>query len=83
MPRYFFDIHDGRFQRDEEGIECPSFEAARREAMVALPEISRWAIPGDGESQAFTVLVRDEGGTIVYTATLTFAGLKLNEEARP
>lgn len=81
MPRYFFDIHNGGFQRDEDGIECANFEAARREAMIALPEISRWAIPADGDSQAFTVLVRDESGTLVYTATLTFAGLRFDGAA--
>lgn len=78
MPRYFFDIHDGEFRPDAEGTDCADFEAARREAMIALPEISRWAIPADGDNQAFTVLVRDERGALVYTATLTFAGLKLN-----
>ncbi|MGU3386299.1 DUF6894 family protein [Methylobacterium sp. D53M] len=23
MPRYFFDIHDGQLQRDEDGTEAP------------------------------------------------------------
>ncbi|WP_144767433.1 DUF6894 family protein [Methylobacterium dankookense] len=81
MPRYFFDIHDGRFQRDEEGTVCADFDAARREAMITLPEISRWAIPCDGDKQAFTVLIRDEAGGVIYTATLTFAGLRLNNAA--
>jgi hypothetical protein len=81
MLRYFFDIHDGEFRPDSEGTDCADFEAARREAMIALPEISRWAIPADGDKQAFTVLVRDEDGALVYTATLTFAGLKLNNLA--
>ena len=40
--------------------------------------IGRFAIPSDGDNQAFMVLVRDEGGVIVYTATLTFAGLRLD-----
>lgn len=78
MPRYFFDIHDGQFQPDTEGTECADFEAARREAMVSLPEIARWIIPSDGDNQAFTVLVRDQGGAVVYTATLTFAALRLD-----
>ena len=80
MPRYFFDIHDGRFERDDEGTECSDYEAARQQAMTTLPEIARWLIPTDGNNQAFTVLVRDEGGSIVYTATLTFAGLRLSPE---
>lgn len=80
MPRYFFDIHSNGFQRDQEGVECDDVEAARIEAMRSLPEIGMWAIPNDGDNQAFTVMVRDETNTIVYTATLTFAGLRLNEQ---
>jgi hypothetical protein len=81
LPRYFFDIHDGQFQPDTEGTECADFEAARREAMISLPEIARWIIPSDGDNQAFTVLVRDESGAVVYTATLTFAALRLDSGA--
>ncbi|MGH1573994.1 DUF6894 family protein [Methylobacterium sp. P31] len=81
-PRYYFDIHDGEFRPDDEGTECADFEAARLEAMSSLPEIARFAIPRDGDNQAFTVLVRDENGAIIYTATLTFAGLSLAREAR-
>ncbi|QGY03453.1 hypothetical protein MMSR116_17285 [Methylobacterium mesophilicum SR1.6/6] len=81
MPRFFFDIHDGQFLPDTDGTECADLDAARREAMISLPEIARWIIPRDGDNQAFTVLVRDEGGTVVYTATLTFAGLRLDGAA--
>jgi hypothetical protein len=82
MPLYYFDIHDGAFRRDEAGTECADFEAARVEAMKTLPEVSRWAIPADGDIQGFTVLVRNEAGYVVYTATLTYAGLRLNGEER-
>lgn len=78
MPRYFFDIHDRDFHQDTEGNECDDADAARLLAMRTLPEIGRFAIPSDGDNQAFMVLVRDEGGVIVYTATLTFAGLRLD-----
>ena len=86
MPRYFFDVHNGSrhdgFERDEEGTDCSDFEAARVQAMATLPEIGRREIPRDGDQQAFTVLVRNETGSIVCTATLTLAGLRLNGEAR-
>ena len=81
MPRYFFDIHDGQFTRDDEGIECEDFAAARREAMASLPEMVRFVLPQDSDAHASTVLVRNQAGTIVYTATLTFAGFTLNCEA--
>ena len=81
MPRYFFDTHDGGHFRDDEGSDLADVAAARLEAMRALPEISRFAIPEDGDNQAYIVLVRDESGAVVYTATLTFAGLRLNGKA--
>lgn len=75
MPCYFFDIHDGlTFSRDRVGTACDGPAEVRSEAMRALPAIARDEIPGDGDRQAFMVLVRDEDGTTVYTATLTFAG---------
>ncbi|KQQ44640.1 hypothetical protein ASF58_20805 [Methylobacterium sp. Leaf125] len=81
MARYFFDIHDGNaFFRDPEGTECSGKEDVRIEAMRSLPEIARQFIPSrSADAQAFTVLVRDETGTMIYTATLTFAGLWMNE----
>ncbi|ACB27816.1 MULTISPECIES: DUF6894 family protein [Methylobacterium] len=81
MPRYFFDIHDGQLQRDEDGTECADFDAARREAMISLPDVARWEIPSDGDRQSYTVIVRDAAGAPIYTATLTFTGLRLSEAA--
>ena len=82
MARYFFDIHSrGRLARDGEGSECDSLEAMRAEAMQTLPAIAKEVIPREGDQQAFTVLVRDENDTAIYTATLTFAGMRLDDVA--
>ena len=62
MPRYFFDIHDGRIERDEEGFECADLQAAAQHAKQVLPAIAADEVPKDGERQAFTVLVTDEEG---------------------
>jgi hypothetical protein len=85
MARYFFDIHDGRIlRRDPEGSECDSPGAVRSEAMTTLPLVAMNAIPkGDRDEQAFTVLVRDETGMTVYTASLTFAGLWVGDVPIP
>jgi len=78
MARYFFHIlGDSSETRDEQGAEFTSLDQVRREAMHLLPEIARDAVPKDGDHQSFTVLVTDEAGRPVYTATLTFAGLWL------
>jgi len=84
VPRYFFDIHDGlSLKRDAIGMECDGFRGVRVEAMQTLPQIACDLIPMDGDRQAFTVLVRDENDSTVYTATLTFAGLWMGDTPIP
>ncbi|MCO6052291.1 hypothetical protein NGM99_21105 [Mesorhizobium sp. RP14(2022)] len=79
MPLYFFDTFDnGQHSRDDLGTLCSSLPNARMEAMKVLPSIAKDEIPRDGDRQAFTVLVRNEDGEAVYSATLTFAGIWLN-----
>lgn len=78
MPRYFFDYEDGELHPDEDGIECADLARARREATLSLSEMTRFAIPADGDNKVFSMMVRDEAGTLVYTATLTFAGHRLS-----
>jgi hypothetical protein len=41
MPRYFFHVHDGVDQPDTEGVEFPSPEDARTEAVTAMGEALR------------------------------------------
>ena len=77
VPRYFFDIKNGGLQRDKVGTECADLDAVRIAAMKVLPDIAREDIPKDGDRQMFTVVVRDEDGRAVYTATLNFSGLWL------
>jgi len=78
MPRYFFDINDGRNERDEDGFECADLQAAVLHAKQSLPEIAADEVPKDGERQALTVLVTDEEGRAVYLAALTYTGTWLS-----
>ena len=78
MPRFFFDTHDnGRVLHDEEGTELPDMDAVRKAVMSALPKIAADEIPTAGDRQHFAVLVSDEDGHPVYSATLNYAGLWL------
>ncbi len=85
MARFYFDIHDGSvLRRDPEGTECDGRDAVRQEAMHTLPLIAKSTIPKAArDEQAFTVVVRDENGFTVYTATLTFAGLWMGDVPIP
>lgn len=74
MPRYYFDINDGRNERDEEGVHCADLQAAVLEAKRLLPAVAADEVPKDGERQAITVLVTDEDGQAVYLAALAYTG---------
>lgn len=72
MFRFFFDTCDGaRTFYDEEGMLLADDEAARHQAMIALPDIARDVVPKDGDRRDMMVDVRNEGGQVVFTATLS------------
>ena len=77
MPRFFFDFIDGGSFTDTTGHDLADDRAVRMEAMRALPEIARDAIPQDVDMQTYTVLVSDEHDKPVYSATLIYAGVWL------
>ncbi|MCJ2116569.1 hypothetical protein MKK65_08245 [Methylobacterium sp. J-001] len=74
MPHFFFDTDDGevRFE-DNEGFELPGVEAARIEALDALPDMARNKLP-DRDRRTYSVRVRDEGGVVIYFASLDLVG---------
>ena len=77
MPRFFFDIHNGAITRDEDGLDLPDIAAVRAKAMSILPRIAADEILGDDDRHHFTVLVSDDDGKAIYSATLTYTGLWL------
>ena len=72
MPRYYFDITDGGPQCDDIGTEFDDIQAVRLEAITTLAEVARDQIPANGVHCAFGVAVRDGGGQVVYSASLSF-----------
>jgi hypothetical protein len=84
VPRYFFDIHDGkRLIRDEVGTDCSGPDAVRAEAVMTLPMIARDVIPKEGDQQTLTVIVRNTSNLTVFTTILTFASIWLGEDVPP
>ncbi|AWN40762.1 DUF6894 family protein [Methylobacterium durans] len=77
MPRYFFDVHDGGPDVDDTGTELAGPDEAYAKAKSLLPNIAREDIPKGGDQSTFTVLVRDEDDYPVYSATLTYSGVRL------
>ena len=71
MPRFFFDIHDGKaFTPDRVGLDLDSLEAAKDETKKTLPDIVKDEMP-DGDRRDFTVDVKDVAGQIVWRITLS------------
>ena len=80
MPRFYFDINDGRTRTmDNEGHDLESFESARKLAVQELALIIRDDMP-DGERESYVVVLRDAQGVPVYVATATMIGEKLLED---
>ena len=74
MPMFFFETFDGEVSHfDRDGLDCPSKEHARREALSAIPDMARDTIL-NGDFRVFRSLVRDACGTVVYEASMTFVG---------
>jgi hypothetical protein len=69
--RYYFDVYVGEaFTKDDHGLELDGLESAQREAVRALPEIAKDALP-DSTQRDFVIQVRDEAGQKVLRATLS------------
>lgn len=80
MPRFYFDVRDGRgFHLDDVGDECVDFDEARDHAQSLLPDIARSELP-DGEMHSITCDVRDEAGRVVYRDKLTYEGTRDPQE---
>lgn len=68
MERYFFNIRQGDcFERDPEGSEFPSIDAARREAITAAREMVAEAVLHDEVIDGRTFEVAKDCGTVVAT----------------
>ncbi len=71
MPRFYFDIDDGREPfRDDLGFDLGGPQEARDHAVAALPEIAREQL-ADSDRRVFTSKVRDQDGRVVLIAVLS------------
>lgn len=72
MPRYYFDIWDGDHKaHDDIGVECATIPAASVQATIALTELARDLLPGDGPARYLKITVRDEARAL-FNLTLDF-----------
>ncbi|MDN2565870.1 hypothetical protein N1F89_06525 [Aquibium sp. A9E412] len=81
MPRFYFDINDGRREtHDAVGLRCDSRDALLGAAVSVLPEVASEELP-DNMRRVFTVKVRNAAGRYVLYASLSLAADWLDESA--
>jgi hypothetical protein len=79
MPLYFFDFTDGEFSgRDQFGTKLPDIEAAAREAVGALANISK-DVRKQYRDRVLALNVRSQSGETVLNVTLTLAVTRFPE----
>jgi hypothetical protein len=69
MPRYYFNIMDGRPVVDREGMDLPDAAAARKEATRYAIDLVRRRSELRGWNEVENVVVTDECGAEVLTVT--------------
>lgn len=69
MPRYYFNIMNGRPVVDREGMDLPDAAAARREATRYAIDLVRRRSESSGWKDVENVVVTDEQGAEVLTVT--------------
>jgi hypothetical protein len=70
MPRYFFDVHDGKILIDEVGLELPNADAARKEVWNTLPAMAAQREADGDMACQLRMDVRDESGKHLFHAAL-------------
>ncbi|WP_181167788.1 hypothetical protein [Mesorhizobium sp. B2-4-19] len=72
MTIYYFDVEEnGELTPDRAGVECTDFNHAKKEAVRAIVDMTRDALP-DGDHHELQLTVRDKSGAVVLEVTLNF-----------
>lgn len=72
MPRYYFDINDGRqVWIDSAGADLANLNEAREQAIALLPDIIRDS-PPTNDKHVVECQVKNADGLVVYRGRLTF-----------
>ena len=67
--RFYFDVKNGNFSRDDTGTELADRSAARGEALAVLAPIAKDAFPENGVNSV-SVTVRDSERKPIFHASL-------------
>jgi hypothetical protein len=66
MPKFYFNVYDGRPSKDLQGEELPDKHAAWKEATIMAGDILRGLDGRFKPGQAWKLEVTDERGELIY-----------------
>jgi hypothetical protein len=69
MSRYFFHVHDDVEASDQDGVELPSIEAAKWEALRGARSLAAEQVLEGRLNLGHSIDVADETGAVVATVT--------------
>jgi hypothetical protein len=67
MPKYHFDVTDGDFMPDLEGIELADVEAARSHAVGLCGKLLNSDLAKFWQGEEWLIEVRDDSGIVMFT----------------
>lgn len=70
MQRFFFDVQNGQFSRDEDGTELPDFHAARLQAADMAGRLLTDAAFRFWDHGELTLIVRDGDDLVLFTLSM-------------
>lgn len=84
MPRFYFDIIDGKGLVDDHGVDLPTLDAAKLEALRYMGELLRDEPELFHNSASCRVAIRTQaGGVVAQFFVATVAAEWLNDAVRP
>ncbi len=66
MPKFYFDVSDGRCSPDTNGVYLTDDMAARREAVRRVTMLLRATHNAKGVLHAWRMAVKDEAGAVLF-----------------
>ena len=71
MPNYLFEVARNGQSLGDAWVDLGTLSEMRREALKALQDIAVDEMASSDIDETMTISVHDEGGNLVYSATLT------------
>ena len=67
MPRYYFNVHDGKSFFDAEGTELPNLDTAKREAIAYSAKLLADNVVQFRDGEPWAIDVTDESGLVLFS----------------